>query len=52
MRFRVVSICEIPNSVMLEEGVNLTDYEDVQEVFWRLGGVSTWEDYTEDFEIL
>ncbi len=52
MKFRVTSICSIPDQILLDNGILLSDKEAIEEFFWATDGPNAWEDHGDGFEIL
>lgn len=52
MKFRVTSVCSIPDDMLLDNGIDLNDKDAIEEFFWATDGPFEWEDHGEGFEIL
>lgn len=52
MKIRYSCICSIPNQILLDNGIDLSDKDAIEDFFWETEGPLTWEDYGEGFEII
>lgn len=52
MKIRYSCICSIPDQDLLDNGIDLTNKDEIEDFFWGMGGPAEFEDYGEKFEVV